>query len=105
MEQAHISAYPNVAYSPTEKSGTLEAERGVWGGSPSYPYSLWSISHASFLLTLHKVINLLVTNQLWKNTSLVNASSNQAQDSPSVLDQKLYLSSNKKKPYLLVVGA
>lgn len=51
MVQTHISAYPNVAYSPIEKSGTLEAKLGVWGESPSYPYNLWNISHASFLLT------------------------------------------------------
>lgn len=51
MMQAHIGEYPKVANSPTLKSGTLEAELGVWGGSPSYPYNLWSISHASFLLT------------------------------------------------------
>lgn len=45
MVQAHISAYPNVAYSPTEKYGTLEPElgEGGGGGSPSYSYNLWSI--------------------------------------------------------------
>lgn len=37
----------------------------------------------------------------------LNASLNQGQGSPSVLNQKLklYLSSNEKQPYLLVVGA
>lgn len=52
-------------------------------------------------------MNLLDINQLQKNTSLLNASLNQGQDSPLVLDEKLklYLSSNEKQPYLLVVGA
>lgn len=31
MAQAHIGAHPNAAYSPTDKSGTLEAELGVGG--------------------------------------------------------------------------